>query len=302
MFQKIQETPQTNQRKSSYSYLPQKGVSQEKTQTILIVDDDHVNIHLLIDNLESHYDIVFATSGERALEIAFSKNRPDLILLDIVMPGMDGYDVCTRLKANADTWDIPVIFVTALGQEVNEAMGLNIGAVDFITKPFSMPIVRSRIKAILRLKQEMDNRILLTEKLTGANQALKALLDQREIEKKSIEQSMVANLKRFVYPYLEELDRLNIGDKAKSYVNIIQTNIEQLISPVSKRLSGAYLDFTPTEIKIADLIRQDNSTKSIADKLNTSPSTVEKHRNKIRKKLNILNKKVNLRTYLNSLS
>jgi DNA-binding CsgD family transcriptional regulator len=148
----------------------------------------------------------------------------------------------------------------------------------------------------------MDNRILLTEKLTDANRALKALLDQREIEKKSIEQTMVINLKRYVFPYLEELDRLQIADDVQSCVNTIRTNIEQLISPVSKRLSGAYLDLTPTEIKVADLIRQNMPTKSIAEKLNTSPSTVEKHRNKIRKKLNILHKKVNLNTYLNSLA
>ena len=135
-----------------------------------------------------------------------------------------------------------------------------------------------------------------------ANEALKAILDQREIEKKSIEQSMVTNIKRFVFPYLADLERQKIGNHAKTYVKIIRTNIEQLLSPASKSLSGAYLDLTPTEIKVADLIRQGESTKSIADILNTSVSTVEKHRNKIRKKLNLLKKKVNLQTYLNSLS
>jgi DNA-binding CsgD family transcriptional regulator len=113
---------------------------------------------------------------------------------------------------------------------------------------------------------------------------------------------MVANLKRYVFPYLDELDRPGNGKDAKALVEVIRTNIEQLIAPVSKRLSGAYLDLTPTEIKVADLIRQNKRTKFIAERLNTSPSTVEKHRNKIRKKLNILHKKVNLTTYLNSLS
>jgi PAS domain S-box-containing protein len=148
-------------------------------------------------------------------------------------------------------------------------------------------------------KQALIEKTISQEK---ANEALKALLDQRDTEKKSIEQAMVVNLKRFVFPYLEDLERLNTGKDAKAYVNIIRNNIEQLISPVSKNLSGAYLELTPTEIKVADLIRQSRSTKSIAAILKTSPSTVEKHRNKIRKKLNILKKKVNLQTYLNSLT
>ena len=151
---------------------------------------------------------------------------------------------------------------------------------------------------LTRNRKELIEKTISQEK---ANEALKALLDQREIEKKSIEQSMVNNLKRFVFPYLEDLERQNLGNEAMTYVNIIRTNIEQLISPVSKSLSGAYLDLTPTEIKVADFIRQGKSTKSIAVILNTSVSTVEKHRNKIRKKLGILKSKINLNTFLNSL-
>ena len=152
---------------------------------------------------------------------------------------------------------------------------------------------------LTRNRKELIEKTISQEK---ANEALKALLDQREIEKKSIEQSMVNNLKRFVFPYLEDLERQNLGNEAMTYVNIIRTNIEQLISTVSKSLSVTYLDLTPTEIKVADLIRQGKSTKSIAAMLNTSISTVEKHRNKIRKKLGILKKKANLQTHLNSLT
>ncbi|MGD9365577.1 MAG: response regulator, partial [Desulfobacteraceae bacterium] len=247
-FRKARESLQAYEQK--YSDLYEKGASIERPPTILVVDDDETNIHIITNALEADYEILFATNGEQALEVVSYNYRPDLILLDIFMPGMDGYEVYERLRACAGTRDIPVIFVTALGQEVDEARGLNLGAVDFITKPFSMPVVRARIQTALRLKREMDNRILLTERLTEANRALKALLDQREIEKKSIEQTMVVNLKRYVFPYLEELDRLKIGDDVKACVNIIRTNIEQLVSPVSKRLSGAYLDFTPTEIKV----------------------------------------------------
>ena len=152
---------------------------------------------------------------------------------------------------------------------------------------------------LIRRREELIEKSISQER---ANEALKALLDQREIEKTSVEQSMVNNLKRYVFPYLDDLEHKNIGNDAMTYVNIVRTNIENLISPVSKRLSGAYLGLTPTEIKVADLIRQGESTKSIAGMLNTSISTVEKHRNKIREKLGILKKKVNLQTYLNSLT
>ena len=152
---------------------------------------------------------------------------------------------------------------------------------------------------LIRHREELIEKSIGQEK---ANEALKALLDQREVEKTSIEQSMVNNLKRYVFPYLDDLENKNIGNDAMTYVNIVRTNIENLISPLSKNLSGAYLDLTPTEIKVADLIRQGEPTKSIAAMLNTSISTVEKHRNKIRKKLGILKKKANLQTHLNSLT
>lgn len=151
----------------------------------------------------------------------------------------------------------------------------------------------------------MDKHRELLEKtvsLEKANEALKSLLDQREVEKRSIEQSMVNNLKRFVFPYLDNLTELKVGKEALAYLDIIRTNVEQLVSPVSKSLSGAYLDFTPTEVRVADLIRQGESSKSIAAILNASPSTVAIHRNNIRKKLGILNQRVNLRTFLNSLA
>lgn len=95
---------------------------------------------------------------------------------------------------------------------------------------------------------------------------------------------------------------MRISDEARTYLNIVRANIEQLVSPVSKTLSGAYLDLTPTEIRVADLIRQGESTKSIAGLMSMSTSTVSIHRNSIRKKLKLINKKVNLYSYLNALT
>ncbi len=157
---------------AKYSYLFKKKLVKNETQRILLVDDNPENIHILVENLETQYEVICANNGEKALDIASSDNRPDLILLDIMMPGMDGYEVCSRLKADADTWDIPVIFVTALGQEADETKGLELGAVDFITKPFSIPIVEARVKATLRLKREMDKRVVLTRELEDLNENL----------------------------------------------------------------------------------------------------------------------------------
>ncbi|MBI9085185.1 MAG: response regulator [Desulfobacterales bacterium] len=151
---------------------------------------------------------------------------------------------------------------------------------------------------LIRQRQALLDKTFSQEK---TNEALKALLDQREIEKRAIEQTMVTNLKRYVFPYLDDMEHLKNGDDVKDYIKIIRTNIEQLISPVSRSLTGAYQGLTPREIKVADFIRQGRSTKSIADMLAISPSTVEKHRNGIRNKLNILKQKVNLYTFLTSL-
>ncbi len=127
-----------------------------KKQTILIVDDTPENISLMSSLLKGLYRTKVATNGEKALQIAFSDDPPDLILLDIMMPGMDGYEVCQRLKDSWKTFDIPVIFLTAKSQVEDEQKGLELGAVDYITKPISPPIVLARVKTHLQLKSVRD--------------------------------------------------------------------------------------------------------------------------------------------------
>jgi len=122
-------------------------------QTILVVDDTPDNIALLSTLLKDRYKVRAANNGERALAIAAGQPRPDLILLDIMMPGMDGYEVCERLKIDPHTADIPVIFLTAKVQVEDEEFGLRLGAVDYITKPISPPIVLARVETHLTLKR-----------------------------------------------------------------------------------------------------------------------------------------------------
>ncbi len=136
--------------------------------SVLIVDDVSTNIQILAEALKADYRIRVANHGAKALEVAFSEQPPDLILLDIMMPEMDGYEVCQALKENPKTNTIPVIFVTAKNSVEDEAYGLNIGAVDYITKPFHLPIVRARVKTHinLKLKTNLLEQLALIDGLT----------------------------------------------------------------------------------------------------------------------------------------
>lgn len=141
---------------------------QSERQTILIVDDMPDNLKLLGQVLGKHYRMLCATYGGKGLEIA-AVQKPDLILLDIMLPDMDGYEVCAQLKADPLTRSIPVIFITSMNQETDEARGLAIGAIDYITKPFSPAIVQARVHNHLELKRYHDflENLSATDGLTG---------------------------------------------------------------------------------------------------------------------------------------
>ena len=124
---------------------------QEEKPRILIVDDEKINLKVLADLLKDEYAPILARSGEQALQHAFSDYSPDLILLDVMMPQMGGYEVIKNLKDNDKTKNIPVIFVTALNSIEDEEHGFKLGAVDYITKPFSPPIVKMRVRNHLRI-------------------------------------------------------------------------------------------------------------------------------------------------------
>ncbi|MFP5410414.1 MAG: EAL domain-containing protein [Gammaproteobacteria bacterium] len=129
-------------------------------QRILIVDDMSENLHALMNILRDDYAIAAATSGEKALELARQQPHPDLVLLDIRMPGMDGYSVLAHLKANPETADIPVIFVTALSDAADEAHGLKLGVADYITKPVNPDLLHMRVRTQLELRRYRRNPVL----------------------------------------------------------------------------------------------------------------------------------------------
>lgn len=141
----------------------------ENRAKILIIDDESVYIDVLSDLLRSEHRIVAAKTGEAAMERLEKNSLPDLILLDVIMPGRNGYQICEWLKSNPRTRDIPVIFITASSNEEDEAKGFAVGAVDYITKPFRPSIVQARVKTHIELKRRGDmlERLAIIDGLTS---------------------------------------------------------------------------------------------------------------------------------------
>ena len=135
---------------------------------ILVVDDEPANIELLAGIFEDEHEVLFATNGKRALDLAASA-RPDVILLDVMMPGTDGFQVCEWLKSERATANVPVIFITGVGDTEGEARGLELGAVDYVNKPINPPVVRLRVQHQIELKRARDQltRMAVTDGLTG---------------------------------------------------------------------------------------------------------------------------------------
>jgi len=144
----------------------------DSKSVVLVVDDISANIDVMIGILENDYVVKMALDGAKALEIASKDPQPDIILLDIMMPGMNGYEVCTKLQADASTSNIPVIFVTAVNDLKGELKGFEVGGMDYITKPVIPEIVLARVKTHLKLKE-------VTEKLAEYALRMERLADNK---------------------------------------------------------------------------------------------------------------------------
>ena len=144
--------------------------AHDQRPRLLLVDDEPTNLQVLRHILQADYRLLFATDGERALQVA-REQRPDLILLDVMMPHLDGYAVCRVLKADAATAAIPVIFITALTDSQDETAGFDAGAVDYVTKPFSPPVVRARVRthlSLVRMDELRETRLQIVQRLGRA--------------------------------------------------------------------------------------------------------------------------------------
>ncbi len=187
-------------------------ISNTQQKTVLIVDDTPENITMLGELLLPYYQVRIANSGPRALASAALDPRPDIILLDIMMPDMDGYEVLKQLRANPETQDIPVIFLTALDATENEAHGLALGAVDYIVKPVRSSIVLARINTQLELKDARDQ-------LRDNNAWLES-----EVERRMQQNQMIQDVSMRALARLAEARDNETGNhilRTQSYVNVL---------------------------------------------------------------------------------
>ena len=226
---------------------PVQGEIQMKNEKpmILIVDDDSNNLTVLFDVLDTaNYDVRIAKDGEKCLEIVRHENV-DLVLLDVMMPGMNGFEVCSRLKSDKNTRDVPVIFMTALSETVNRIRGFELGAVDYISKPFQVEELMSRIKPHLKLRH-------LAQKEKEAEQ-MKSFFFSLVSRYLRIPLSIISASNAFVRQYGEKLDE---GEKRKKYGEIDESvkkmlKILENLTAFSKAEIGQTV-FSPELVSLPD--------------------------------------------------
>lgn len=244
-----------------------------KKFTILAVDDTPENLDVVKGILGQDYVVKVAIHGPMALKIA-EKQRPDLILLDVMMPGMDGYEVCRRLKANSETSDVPVIFLTAMDQTSDEAHGFSLGAADYIAKPVNPPILKARVQTHLALKESMDE-------LQKAYGIIKGQKDRMEDELnigRDIQMSMLP-LEFPAFPERKEFDiqallkpAREVGGDFYDFFFINDDEICLVVGDVSGKGVPAALFMAVTKTMIKTRAMDDPSPASIITRVNDEMS------------------------------
>ncbi len=301
------------------------------TPTILVIDDEEAIRTLLKRILEQNgYSTLFAGDAGEARK-RLKEKAVDLILCDVMMPGESGLDLIRDVKKHYPGTGI--VMVTAMDDADTAGTALEVGVYGYIVKPFGERQVIITIKNALRMgeveggershrrelektvdsrtaeleetnRQLIDNDVELrkrAEEVRELNSALKILLQKREEDKSALEENMVSRVKKMTLPYLERMMKSGLNKEQMSLVEIVESHLKDIISPMVKTLSSEYLSLTPAELQVADLIKEGRRTKEIAEILNLSPNTVISHRYRIRTKLSLKNKKANLSSHLQSL-
>ncbi|MDH5510032.1 MAG: hybrid sensor histidine kinase/response regulator [Nitrospinota bacterium] len=240
------------------------GEVEEKYQTleakpsgkprVLIIDDEPANIKALEMIMAGRYDVCSAMRGKEGIELAAKEPKPDLIMLDIQMPGMDGYDVIKRLKQNPETRDIPVIFNSILSDEGTEQNVLDLGAVDYIRKPYHHVVTLARIRTHLRLKSALTT-------LTDRNAKLEHLLNLRDGVDRLAKHDLKLPIGAIISATEELLEREDIGLAARLPIKTIMSQSYHALDMVNRSMDlwkieqGAY-QYIPAEVDIIKVLRR----------------------------------------------
>ncbi len=234
---------------------------------ILVVDDEPLNINILVDLLKDNYKMMAAKNGKQALKAARSSNKPDLILLDIMMPEMDGYEVCSILKEDSATKDIPVMFVSAMNEDSDETKGFELGAVDYITKPISPRILQARVQTHLALTQQASE--------LKAAHALIQKQQQRMQDELNVARDIQLSMVPKVFPSFDAIDvfaRLEpareIGGDLYDTFMIDSESLCLCVGDVSGKGAPAALFMAMTKTLIKSYASSDLSTASIMTRVN----------------------------------
>ena len=233
---------------------------QVAKKTVLVVDDTPTNIQVLMETLKDDYRIVAAVNGKRALQLAASDPPPDIILLDVMMPEMDGYEVCAGLKADAKTRDIPIIFITAKSETQDETKGLALGAVDYITKPISPPVVQARVKSHLELKQAretLQNQNLILEQRVQERTAEILKLQQVEFDLRAAKEKVDNELN-----IAAQIQKNILPSQFPPYPDREEFELHALMQP-ARYVGGDFYDFFFVDDNTLALVMADVSDKGV---------------------------------------
>lgn len=234
--------------------------AQVSKPRILVVDDERVYLDILISLLQQDYWVTAARNGQKAIDMAL-KNPPDLILLDILMPDMDGYQVCQQLKQHPELDATPVIFVTAMHEEHEEAKGLELGAVDYISKPIRPSIVQARVKNHLRLKYAYEELAAKNIELEEKNQVLEEMAQLREDVERIARHDLKTPLNGIIGLSTLLLEDLELDSESQSMMSDIKNCGYQMLEMVNGSLdlykmeTGAYA-YQAVSIDILSILRK----------------------------------------------
>ena len=237
------------------------GLDAANKPTLLVVDDVPDNLDVMVELLSSDYLVKVASSGERALKILEQGKIPDLILLDVMMPEMDGFEVCRQIKANPATADVPVIFLTAMSEATDVTKGFAVGAVDFVTKPADPPILKARIDTHLKLRRSFAelkrNRIALIEKNAVLEDNLRLRDDVERIAQHDVK-SPIAGIINFSSSLLSDEQ---VSQEHKEIVRYIEQAAYSILNMVNLSLDlykmeqGSY-EFNPNPVDLVPLLQR----------------------------------------------